>query len=67
MAKVTLASNVAGADVSVDGNVIGKTPLAAPIVLNAGRHELAVRLAPYTSENGEIAVPGRTFVAVAEA
>jgi SAM-dependent methyltransferase len=29
--------------------------------------ELAVRLAPYTSENGEIAVPGRTFVAVAEA
>jgi hypothetical protein len=40
---VTIAANVAGAEVVVDDEPVGKTPLAAPLVLDLGRHKLALR------------------------
>ncbi|MEY4578558.1 MAG: hypothetical protein RL701_3261 [Pseudomonadota bacterium] len=42
LAYLTVHVNVQGADVSVDGLVVGKTPLHSSLALGAGSHEIAV-------------------------
>jgi hypothetical protein len=42
VAKVNLTSNIADADVAVDGDVVGKTPLTEPILLNPGNRTVQV-------------------------
>jgi hypothetical protein len=39
---VSLTVSEAGADVSIDGEPVGTTPLAAPLVLDLGKHTLSV-------------------------
>jgi hypothetical protein len=48
---VTLASNVEGADVSVNGTVIGKTPLRDPIYLDPGSHNIEVKKVGFVSKS----------------
>jgi hypothetical protein len=40
---VNLTVSEAGADVSIDGEPVGTTPLAAPLVLDLGKHTLSVK------------------------
>jgi len=41
VAKVTIVTNVAGAEISVDDVVVGTTPLAAPVIVSAGRRKFS--------------------------
>ncbi|MGD0523805.1 MAG: PEGA domain-containing protein [Polyangiaceae bacterium] len=58
VATVTVTSNVAGAEVSVDDGVAGTTPLAAPLRLNAGPHRLAATKDGYRPTTKAIDVVG---------
>jgi hypothetical protein len=40
--SLTITSNVEGADVSVDDANVGKTPVAAPVKVNAGNHTVVL-------------------------
>jgi hypothetical protein len=42
VAKVIIKTNVEGADILVDDVVVGKTPLASPVLVSAGRRKLAI-------------------------
>ena len=47
-----------GADVSVDGEAAGKTPFAAPIVLDLGKHALAVKKDGFQAVERTVAISG---------
>jgi tetratricopeptide (TPR) repeat protein len=40
--RVTLTTNVPGAEITVDDVLVGKTPLAKPVTMNAGRRRVVV-------------------------
>ncbi len=42
LARLTVTSNVTGAEVSIDDVVVGKTPLAAPVPIGGGSHKIAL-------------------------
>ena len=42
IARLAVRDGAAGAEVRVDGRVVGTTPLSAPIELNAGTHAIAI-------------------------
>jgi hypothetical protein len=42
VSHVVVSSNVVGAEVQVDDVVVGKTPLAEPVLVNAGRRKVTV-------------------------
>jgi hypothetical protein len=44
VARVTVTTTPAGAEITVDDLVVGKTPLASPLLLNAGRRKIAAAL-----------------------
>ncbi|HEU4404631.1 MAG TPA: PEGA domain-containing protein [Polyangiaceae bacterium] len=58
VAKVTVTSSVAGAEVSVDDLVVGKTPLAEPVLVNAGRRKVTVAAAGRLPETRVIEATG---------
>ena len=45
--SVRITSNKEGAEVSLDDVVVGRTPLADPLVVGAGRHKITVSLPPF--------------------
>lgn len=56
---VTVSVNVAGADVWMDGARIGAAPLEDPIFVEAGKHEVEVRLDDYVTQRHKVeGVPG---------
>lgn len=42
LARITITSNVEGAEVSIDDVVVGKTPLAAPVPIGGGSHKIVL-------------------------
>lgn len=42
LARLTITSNVAGAEVSIDDVVVGKTPLAGPVPIGGGSHKVTL-------------------------
>lgn len=58
VARVTVRTNVEGADVLVDDVVVGKTPLASPLVVSAGRRKIAVSKAGSPPQSRAIDVAG---------
>jgi hypothetical protein len=64
---VTLAVAVPGAVVTIDGDQVGVTPLAAPIVLDLGKHTLAVSKPGFDTATQTVVIAGgsETNVAVA--
>jgi len=42
IARITLATSVPGAEITVDDVLVGKTPFAKPVTMNAGRRRLVV-------------------------
>ena len=58
---ITIAVDLPGADVVVDGKVVGKSPLEDPVFVEPGHHTIEARLGakPSTLE-GEVAQGGLT-------
>lgn len=58
VAQITIKVNVEGAEVALNGRVVGTTPLAAPLVVNSGRHQIEVTKAGMDSDRKSVAVAG---------
>jgi hypothetical protein len=58
VAHVTLISNVAGADLTLDDASIGRTPLGTPIVVGEGRHKLTATKLGYVTTNKVVDIAG---------
>jgi tetratricopeptide (TPR) repeat protein len=56
VAKVEITANVQQAVVLVDGEQIGLTPLATPIVVGAGTHRIRISAEGYTNQEKQISV-----------
>jgi hypothetical protein len=56
LANLTVRTQTHGAEVRVDGEVSGKTPLATSITLVAGHHKVELRRPGYTSQTREVDV-----------
>ncbi len=55
---VRLTVSEAGADVSIDGKPVGPTPLAAPLVLDLGRHVLSVQKEGFDTAERAVEISG---------
>jgi len=62
---VRLAVTEADADVAVDGEAVGTTPMAEPMVIDLGTHKVSVTKPGFQSAEQTIDVQGGTAVAVA--
>jgi PEGA domain len=56
LSYLTVQANVLGADVSVDGLVVGKTPLHSSLALGPGAHAIAIARAGYLDANRTLTV-----------
>ncbi len=54
IASLAVESRLLGAEVVVDGRVLGKTPLAAPLSLAPGRYTLELRRSGYRSSKRDV-------------
>jgi hypothetical protein len=52
--SITVEVAPAGAEVTVDGASVGKAPLASPVFLDPGEHEIAAKLDGYASTRGSV-------------
>ena len=43
--QVNVATNRDGADIRIDGHVVGKSPLSTPVYVEPGQHDIEIRLA----------------------
>ncbi len=57
-AFLQVTSNVPDAEVLVDEVVVGKTPLATPLLVDAGVHRVTVRRAGYLPRNSRVTLAG---------
>jgi hypothetical protein len=57
-AMIRVQSNVAGAEVSVDDVIVGDTPLADPLLVNAGVHRVRIAKAGYGSRTERVTMLG---------
>jgi tetratricopeptide (TPR) repeat protein len=53
-----------GAEIRIDGALIGRTPLSKPVRVNAGRHTVEAILAGYSTQTREIAISGKAENAI---
>ncbi len=64
IAEIALTANVDGAEIEVDGIVMGKTPLPSPLRVTSGRRILGVVAPGYAPERREVSVAGQTKIDV---
>lgn len=64
IAKLELNIQPTGARIRVDGTDVGAAPLSAPLLVVAGRHELAVLHPGHQSETRSLDLRGRTTTAL---
>jgi hypothetical protein len=55
-------STIEGAEVHLDGVLIGVTPLAGPVELDAGNHQLTVKKAGYHVWNNAVSIEARQIL-----
>jgi hypothetical protein len=58
VAHVAIASNVAGATVTIDDAAIGESPLAAPHIVGAGRHAIRLSKPGYVTASKVVDIAG---------
>jgi tetratricopeptide (TPR) repeat protein len=63
-AKLTVRTNEAGANISLDGIVIGVSPLAGPLVVDAGEHNVGVRKVGFYDRFQAVTLAGRDAINV---
>jgi hypothetical protein len=56
LANISVRSRITGAEVLVDGRVVGTTPLAASVSVPSGLHQVEVRRPGYVTEHREVTV-----------
>jgi len=61
---LTIATNVAGADVTVDDVALGKTPLAPDTLVDAGTRKVVVSKAGYATETKTVTLAGKDHQSV---
>ncbi|MDC0683149.1 PEGA domain-containing protein [Sorangium atrum] len=57
VAAVTVEVAPGGAEVTVDGAIVGRAPLADPVFLDPGRHEVGAKLDGYVSQTRPVDAP----------
>jgi len=65
IARVEIGGEPSGAEVSVNGNVVGRLPLAAPVRANAGQIEIEVRAPGYLPATRSLRIDGGQYQKVA--
>jgi len=63
-AKLTVITNEVGANISLNGIVIGVSPLAGPLIVDAGEHTVGVRKVGYYDKFSAVTLAGRDDVKV---
>jgi hypothetical protein len=63
--KVTFSISEAGATVTVDGETVGTTPLPAPLVLDLGKHSVAVKKTGFEGAEQSFEVAGGAEATIA--
>jgi tetratricopeptide (TPR) repeat protein len=63
-ADLQLTSNEAGADISLDGHLVGSSPLSAPLVVDAGEHTLQIHKAGFYDLSRSVTLAGRDHIAL---
>jgi hypothetical protein len=58
-AKLTVRTNEPGANIQLDGVVIGVSPLAGPLIVDAGEHNIGVRKVGFYDRFQSITLAGR--------
>ena len=58
VANLDITVNVPDADISVDDVTVGKSPLSKPVMVNPGRHQIAISKVGYTSTSKSVEVAG---------
>ena len=53
-----------GAEIRIDGVLVGRTPLPKPVRVNAGRHAVEAILAGHSAQTREIAISGKADSAI---
>jgi hypothetical protein len=64
VAHVTLNASVEGADISLDDAPLGTSPLAAPVLVGAGRHKITASKAGYAPAIRVVDIAGGDKIAV---
>lgn len=66
VARVEITTNVAGAELRVDDDVVGTSPLAQPVLVSAGRRKISAEKsgAPVATRTVDVAGGDRTTVAL---
>jgi len=62
---VSVSANVDGADMTLDGNRVGQTPLEEPVVVDLGLHILTIEHADYVPHVERINIAGRDMHRIA--
>ena len=65
LARVTVASPLLGGEVRVDDEVVGQTPLAAPLSLLPGKHSIGFRRPGYMTGDRQVNLAPSTYITVA--
>lgn len=65
VAELRLQIDVAGAELMVDGVVVGVTPLKQPVWVNSGLRQVTVRKQGYRASTRSVSVPGGEPISVA--
>ena len=58
VARVLLQVEQAGAQLSIDGVAVGRSPLAEPLVVDVGEHRVQVELPGYVTQNQSLTLAG---------
>lgn len=58
IARVSLQVEQAGAQLSIDGVTVGRSPLAEPLVVDVGEHRVQVELAGYVTQSQSLTLAG---------
>ncbi|MGC4066962.1 MAG: tetratricopeptide repeat protein [Polyangiaceae bacterium] len=58
-ATLFVSVNVPGADIMLDNDVVATSPMATPLLVDAGEHRLVVRKSTYLTQTKPIALAGR--------
>ena len=61
---VSIRTLPVGADVRIDGVLVGQTPMGNPVRLNAGRHTIEASLSGHSTQTRELDVSGRAEIAI---
>jgi tetratricopeptide (TPR) repeat protein len=63
-ANLNIVASQPGADISLDGKVIGISPLSAPLVVDAGEHSLVLHKSGYYDRSQSVTLAGREQIDV---